>query len=473
MTKKIPIVAIIGRTNVGKSTLFNAIVGRRVAVVEDTPGVTRDRNYALVNRFGKPFTLVDTGGIVGEEDNSLHRVVRQQAEFAIEEADLILAIFDGKNGLHPLDQTVLDVLRRTNKPVVWVINKCEKKSAEEQAVEFYSLGIDSISTVSAAHYRGINELGKTIQSMIQDEEEESSEVSSTQDPTIRVAIVGRPNVGKSTLLNKLTDSERVVASDIPGTTRDSIEVDIVRDGQRFTIVDTAGLRRKSKVGRVSVERFANIRALNALAVCDVAVLLIDTSDGVPSDQDIRIATLIHERGRSFVIAINKWDLIEKDHRTAKDYEDMVRNTFQFAQYAPIVFLSAKTGKRCLNLFDQIRRVYEAAKVSIEQEPLEQALFSAVRRNQPPIYHGRPIKISAIYQVGGSPPTFEVWISATRGMTESYERYLTRELRAAFPFVGSDIRLRFRKKTRRAEKLEAESIASEVPSEMEVIEEWDL
>jgi GTP-binding protein len=468
MGERVPVIAIIGRTNVGKSTLFNALAGRRIAVVEDTPGVTRDRNYHLTRKFGVPLTVVDTGGLVGEEETTLQDAVRIQAELAIAEADLILAVLDGKYGPHPLDGNVVERLRRSGKPVLWVINKTEKEAWALQAGEFYSLGLDELQLVSAANNIGIKELAKTIIARLGLNTEALVEEETETDKPIRVAIVGRPNVGKSTLINKLLGEERLVASNLPGTTRDTVDVEIAREGQRFTLVDTAGLRRRSKVEDESVERFANLRSLNALAECDVAVLVIDAEEGVPTDQDIRIGTLIHERGRAFVIAVNKWDAVEKDDKTAKHYEEMVYASFNFARYAPVIFISAKTGKRCPTLFDKVKEVYEGSRQMVEQEQFEEALTNAVRANLPPVYHGRPIKFMSGEQISSNPPTFEVVVNYPRALTDTYIRYLKGKLRETFPFPGSDIRLFFRKKTRKAEQNEARETGIEP-----IIQEWDL
>lgn len=468
MSARIPVVAIIGRTNVGKSTLFNALAGKRVAVVEDIPGVTRDRNYYLSQRFGFPFTIVDTGGFVGEEETTLQDSVRAQAELAIAESDLVIAVLDGKYGPHPLDGTVVEFLRRSGKPVLWVVNKTEKQDWALQSAEFYSLGLDELHLVSAANNIGITDLADAIASRLGLNQEERQPIKTDEEQAIRVAVVGRPNVGKSTLINKLIGEERLVASNIPGTTRDSVDVQISREGQRFTLVDTAGLRRRSKVDDQSVERFANLRSLNALAGCDVAVLVVDAEAGVPTDQDIRIGTLIHERGRAFVIAVNKWDAVEKDSKTAKQYEDMVYASFNFARYAPVIFISAKTGKRCPTLFDKVKEVFESSRQMVSKEDFEQVLTNAVRANLPPVYHGRPIKFMSGEQISTNPPTFEVLANYPRALTDTYIRYLKGKLREAFPFPGTDIRLRFTKKTRRAEINEAKETGIEP-----IIQEWDL
>jgi GTPase len=447
-TKKIPTVAIIGRTNVGKSTLFNTLTGRKLAIVEDAPGVTRDRSYALVTRGEVPFTLIDTGGIVGDEDPELRHLVRRQAEIAIQEADLILALFDGLEGVNPLDYEVVELLRRSEKKVLWVINKCESPSQQLIAGEFYALGIDALVFISAAHKVGLSEIVEAV-------DEEFKEFQKNTDPfekdeTIRVAIVGKPNVGKSTLVNKLVGAERVVTSEIAGTTRDSIDVSIVREGQHYTFVDTAGLRKKARIDDHTVERYSNLRALRSLVQCDVAVLVLDATEGIPSMQDAKIGGLIHERGRSFVIVVNKWDAIEKDHRTVKAYEDAVYEVFKFARYAPIVFLSAATGKRCPALLTAIKEVYEASKIRIQTSELNRVLKVAFERRPPPVYRGEPIKFFFGTQVDAAPPTFVLFLNHPTRINFAYQRYIKNQLRETYPFPGNDIKIHLRKRRDREE-----------------------
>ena len=455
MIQKIPVVAIVGRTNVGKSTLFNQLLGRRMAVVEDVAGVTRDRNYALVDRFDAPFTLVDTGGLLGEEESELHGSVREQAELAIREADLVIALLDGLHGLHALDYGVADILRRSAKPVLWVVNKCEKPIAQIEAAEFYKLGIDEFSCVSAAHNVGITELYLAISSKLELDsfEDCDSSISGVETDlldhasrSIRVAIVGKPNVGKSTLINKITGSDRLVTSGIPGTTRDSIDIVLKRDGTDFTLVDTAGLRRKSKVSGVSPERYGNLRTLKALAQCDVAVLLLDATEGAPKEQDAKIASVIHERGRGLVIVVNKWDAVEKDHKSVKDFERTIQDEFPFARYAPIVFVSALSGRRCPNVLKKAEEVFKQAQVRIATPKINSFLSRAFDKKPPPRHRGSLVKLYYATQVNVAPPTFTLFVNYPREVRLSYQRYLKNAIRKEFGFGGNDIRLFFRKRS---------------------------
>lgn len=450
MRRRIPTIAIVGRTNVGKSTLFNRLAGSRISIVEDVPGVTRDRAYALVQHYSFPFTVIDTGGLVGEEESPFTDVVRAQAELAIEEADLVIAMFDGLVGLNPRDAEVADHLRRSGKPVLWVVNKCEKDLTKAGAAEFYALGIDDFHCISAAAERGVKELVARAGKMLRvaegsedasAEEDEAGEV----DRGIRVAIVGRPNVGKSTFVNRLLGEQRLVTSPVAGTTRDSIDVTVSFEGEPFTIVDTAGLRRKANVDDGSIERFANLRALRALSDCDVAVLLLDATDGVPSDQDKRIATLAHERGRGLIIAMNKWDLIEKDHKTAREFEKRVKESFRFTGYAPIIFISAESGKRCHSVLKKVRTVFHAAREHLQTSHVNRLFSDAFRQTPPPAVKGRSVRLLYAAQTDVAPPTFVLFVNNPRRIPDSYVRFLKSFLREQFPFEGTDVRLLLRKR----------------------------
>jgi GTP-binding protein len=441
---KIPIVAIAGRTNVGKSTLFNALLGFRKAIVEDEAGVTRDRHYALVTRHGAPFTLVDTGGLIGDDDQTMQEIVREQSEVAIAEADLILAVFDGAYGVHEDDKVVVDVLRRSEKPVFWIVNKCEKPAVAEEASEFYQLGIDEVRTISAAHYTGVDLLVNDIVAWVTERGTVEAPVRDT-DPKLTIAIIGKPNVGKSTLINKLLGEERLLTSDQAGTTRDSIDVEIKRDGKRYIICDTAGLRKKARIDDGTIERYSNLRTLKSLVKSDVAVLVLDATLGSPSEQDAKLAGLIHERGKSFIIAVNKWDAVEKDHRSVKAYENAIREVFKFAPYAPIIFFSALTGRRVLSLLDAARDVVETSTVRVPTAQLNKVIRGAFERRPPPVYRGEPIKFSFATQVGTTPPTIVLMVNHPRRINFSYERYIKNQIREEFPFEGSDIRIIWRKK----------------------------
>lgn len=490
----LPTVCIVGRTNVGKSTLFNAIVGRRMAVVKDQAGVTRDRYYELVTRHDFPFTLIDTGALVGEEDLVLHEAVRQQTALAMQQSDLIIVVFDGLHGLHPLDSEVVDLVRQMEKPTIYVANKCEKPSAAMTATELYGLGLDEIIPLSAAHRRGLRDLlGKMeelvgssgLRSELADgkdaayqenedeggatpvrfEDEESEELDENaipdmnadepalpgldEDPdrAVNIAIIGKPNVGKSTFVNRLLGEDRLITSPIAGTTRDSITCELTRNGQKFQIVDTAGLRKKAGVKDNTVERFSNIRTLRSLAQSDVAVFLLDASEGIPTEQDARIVGLAHEKGKSLVIVVNKWDLIEKDPRIAEEYRHAIRMTFKFAAYAPVIFVSALTGLRCLSVFDEVKMVYAAARVRLTTGQVNKLFTDAFNSKPPPVYRGIPIKLLYATQVAANPPTFAVFVNHPERLRFNYERYLKNTVRRHYPFPGSDVRILFRRRSR--------------------------
>lgn len=469
---RLPTVCIVGRTNVGKSTLFNALAGRRKAVVKDQPGVTRDRCYEVVTRFDFPFTLIDTGALVGEESIALHRSVREQSELAIKQSDVVIVVFDGLHGLHPLDAEVLDLIRQIDKPTIFVANKCEKPSAALTATELYGLGIEEIIPISAAHRRGIRDLMAKLTELIRPVElhldnasddqtegdlasmEMTGEAASlepryqTQDSSgvINLAIIGKPNVGKSTFVNALLGEERMITSPIAGTTRDSIKSSLVRNGRTFEIVDTAGLRKKAGVAENTVERFSNIRTLRSLAQSDVAVFLLDAAEGIPTEQDAKIVGLAHEKGKSLVIIVNKWDLIEKDPRVAEAYRQAIRSVFKFAAYAPVLFVSAKTGLRCLSVLDTVELVHEAATKRLSTAEVNKLFSDAFSQKPPPVYRGQPIKMLYATQVATRPPTFAVFVNHPDRLRFNYERYLKNTVRKVVEFPGNDVRILFRRRS---------------------------
>lgn len=472
---KLPSICIVGRTNVGKSTLFNALAGRRKAVIKDQPGVTRDRCYEVVTRFDFPFTLIDTGALVGEEDIALHESVRAQSELAMRQSDVVVVVFDGLHGLHPLDSQVVDLVREIGKPTIFVANKCEKPSAAMTATELYGLGLDEIIAISAAHRRGIRDLMAKIGEIVapvdlavervdvegdggEDEvterflgvEELSADESATEESEeskiINIAIIGKPNVGKSTFVNALLGEERMITSPIAGTTRDSILNELTRDGQTFHIVDTAGLRKKAGVKENTVERYSNIRTLRSLAQSDVAVFLLDASEGVPTEQDAKIVGLAHEKGKSLVIVVNKWDLIEKNPKIAEAFRAAIRSVFKFASYAPVVFVSARTGLRCLAVLDTVREVHEASKRRLSTAETNKIFTDAFLQKPPPVYRGNPIKLLYATQVATKPPTFAVFVNYPERLPFSYERYLKNSVRKLYPFTGSDVRILFRRRS---------------------------
>lgn len=490
----LPTICIVGRTNVGKSTLFNALAGRRKAVVKDQPGVTRDRYYEVVTRYDFPFALVDTGALVGEEDLVLHEAVKAQTQLAMKQSDLILVVFDGLHGLHPLDNEVVDLVRQMEKPTIYIANKCEKPSSALTATELYGLGLDEILPLSAAHRRGIKDLLTKIEELVgpselvkeladgQDEhfqdqslddeaaysatesdEDEAAEsvegiegefpeelppaVDEDPDRVINISIIGKPNVGKSTFVNRLLGEERMITSPIAGTTRDSIKSELTRNGQRFEIVDTAGLRKKAGVRDNTVERFSNIRTLRSLAQSDVAVFLLDASEGVPTEQDAKIVGLAHEKGKALVIVVNKWDLIEKDPRIAEAYRRAIREVFKFAAYAPVIFVSALTGQRCLAVFDEGMKVDTASRIRLSTAEVNKIFTQAFLSKPPPVYRGMPIKLLYATQAATNPPTFAVFVNHPERLRFNYERYLKNSLRKVHPFPGCDIRILFRRRSR--------------------------
>jgi GTP-binding protein len=476
---RLPTVCIVGRTNVGKSTLFNALAGKRKAVVKDQPGVTRDRCYEVVTRFDFPFTLIDTGALVGEENIDLHHSVREQSELAIKQSDVVIVVFDGLHGLHPLDAEVVDLIRQIQKPTIFVANKCEKPSAALTATELYGLGIDQIIPISAAHRRGIRDLIAKLAELIQpvelhlDNADSESEISefegdeaqvedqdlkelqvnsalsergSVDSGVINVAIIGKPNVGKSTFVNALLGEERMITSPIAGTTRDSIKSSLVRNGRTFEIVDTAGLRKKAGVQDNTVERFSNIRTLRSLAQSDVAVFLLDAAEGIPTEQDARIVGLAHEKGKSLVIVVNKWDLIEKDPRIAESYRQAIRSVFKFAAYAPVVFVSARTGLRCLAVLDSVEQVNAASTKRLSTAEVNKLFTEAFAQKPPPVYRGQPIKLLYATQVATRPPTFAVFVNHPDRLKFNYERYLKNTVRKVVDFPGNDVRILFRRRS---------------------------
>lgn len=443
---KIPVIAIVGRTNVGKSTLFNLITGKRLSIVKDSPGVTRDRSYALVNKHSFPFTLIDTGGLYGDQDPDISESVHTQVQLAIEEADAIICLFDGLYGVHPQDYEIADMLRQIDKPVFPVVNKCEKQVTELSASEVYALGFEKIWTISAAHNVGINILLSDIAKSLEAYSKEIPQPESADSLPIYTAFLGKPNVGKSTLTNKILGENRVLASSKPGTTRDSINVHLKRDGQDYVLVDTAGLRKKSKIEPNTVERYGNLRTLRALAQANVAVLVVDATLGQPSDQDIKIAGLIHERGIPMLIVVNKWDAIEKDHKTAKEFKKLISDSFKFAKYAPVLFVSALTGKRCPSILNKVKDVYLSSKHRIKTSDLNRTLTDATNKKPPPVYRGEPIRLYFATQVDEQPPAFILFFNYPRRINFSYQRFLKNEIRKCYPFEGTNIKLILKKRT---------------------------
>lgn len=434
-----PVVVIIGRPNVGKSTLFNRLVKRRKAIVEDEPGVTRDRNYAEALYEDHPFLLIDTGGFEPAAKERIPKQVQEQAEVAIQEADLVLFLMDGKEGLNPADIEVAHYLRKVTKPVFYVVNKIDGERQEENVIDFYQLGVPALYSISAEHGRGVADLMDGVFKVLtptplQEEREEGE---------IRVALVGRPNVGKSSLLNKLIGRPRAVVDSTPGTTRDAIDTPLRREGRKYIFIDTAGIRRKSKVSK-RLEKYMTIRALKSLERCDVAVILLDGFEGL-TDQDARIAEFAEENGRALIFIVNKWDLVEKETSTLEQYKKRIRKEIKTLDYVPILFISALTGQRVSKLFETIDAVISEHRKRIATAKLNQWLQEIFQNNPPPLAGSRTVKLYYISQVTTAPPTFVLFTNEPRGVTEPYLRYLMRQLRERYGFAGAPLRILLRRR----------------------------
>lgn len=427
-----PIVAVVGRPNVGKSTLFNRLAGERKSIVQDTPGVTRDRVYADVEWLSHKFTLIDTGGMEPETTDVIVKQILQQAEVAIETADVIVFVCDIKQGVIDDDMQVANILRRTKKPVVLAVNKVDDMHTENLEVyDFYSLALGDPIAVSAGQMLGLGELLDAVVSYFPEETDEVED-----EDAIKVAIIGKPNVGKSSLINKILGEDRLIVSNIAGTTRDAIDTPIVVDGQKYIFIDTAGMRRKSKV-KEEIERFSIIRAVAAVERCDVAVLVIDANEGV-TDQDAKIAGIAHERGRAAIIAVNKWDDIEKDDKTMNKFLKDIANDLAYMAYAPRVFISAKTGQRLNKLIDMIKTVNENHALRVSTGILNDVLIEAMAMQQPPSDKGKPLRIYYTTQAAVKPPTFVLFVNDRQLMHFSYRRYIENQFREAFGFAGTPI-----------------------------------
>jgi len=432
------VIAIVGRPNVGKSTLFNRIAGGKKAIVYDEPGVTRDRNYAEVIWESSTFTLIDTGGFEPVSKDRIFIQMREQCQLAMEEADVVLFVMDGKEGLTPSDREIADILRRLNKPVFYVVNKIDGPQKEEKVFEFYELGVERLFSISAEHGYGLNELMDHVIDVLPG----GIEAEGDEDAT-RVAMLGRPNVGKSSLINRILGYKRVIVDEAPGTTRDSIDTRFERDGKQYVLIDTAGIRRKSRIS-LRLEKYSIVEGLRTIDRCQVALLLLDPKEGV-TDQDARIGGFIHEKGKGCIIVVNKWDLVEKDSQTIVEFEKRIQEELKRLSYAPILFISALTGKRVKKVLDTIDRVAEETEKRIPTSPLNKALEGWVKRVSPPTYRTRQVKMNYITQVSVAPPTFLIYTNFPEGIHFSYERYLLNQMREAFGFTGVPIRLQFRKK----------------------------
>ncbi|MCR4887438.1 MAG: ribosome biogenesis GTPase Der [Clostridiales bacterium] len=437
-----PLVAIVGRPNVGKSTFFNKISGRRIAIVEDVPGVTRDRIYADVEWINRKFTLIDTGGIDPRSEDVLLSQMRRQAEIAIETADVICFFTDARTGLTPDDEEVAALLRRARKPVVLAVNKLDHAGLNDNLYEFYALGLGDPVGISSTNMLGLGDLLDEIVKRLPPQSEDDEEADRH---VIQLALVGRPNVGKSSLTNRLLGEERTMVSDIPGTTRDAVDTFFTGpDGTEYNVIDTAGIRRKRAIEDESLERYSVLRSISAIRRCDVALLLIDAQDGV-TEQDARIAGMIHEEGKAAVVVVNKWDVLNKETGTLEKYKKQVIEDLKFMDYAPVLFISALTGQRAQNVLPEVNRVYAQASRRIGTGALNDVLGDAQMSLQPPTIAGRKLKIYYGTQTGVCPPTFSLFINAEELMHFSYQRYLENCIRKAFGFEGTPIRFQLREK----------------------------
>ena len=434
-----PIVAIVGRPNVGKSTLFNALAGQKISIVKDTPGVTRDRIYADIDWLNYNFTMIDTGGIEPDSSDIILAQMREQAQIAIDPADVIIFMTDVKQGLIDADAKVADMLRRSQKPVVLVVNKVDNfNKMMADVYEFYNLGIGDPVPISASQRSGIGDmLDKVVEHF------KSLDLEEDEDDRPKVAIVGKPNVGKSSIISKLTGESRVIVSNIAGTTRDAIDTDVKWNGKEYVFIDTAGIRRKSKV-KEDIERYSVIRTVTAVERADVVVIVIDATEGV-TEQDAKIAGIAHENGKGIIIAVNKWDAIEKNDKTVYEYTNKVRQILSFMQYAEIMFISAKTGQRLPKLFDMIDMVIENHTMRIETGVVNEIMAEAVAMQQPPSDKGKRLRLYYITQVSVKPPTFVIFVNDKELMHFSYTRYIENRIREAFGFRGTPLRFIIRER----------------------------
>lgn len=453
-----PVVALVGRPNVGKSTLFNRITKSRQALVDDMPGVTRDRQYADAQWEDKAFTLVDTGGFLSADDDFFASQIKEQLLRAVEQADILVFILDGRAGLSPYDRDLADLLRRTEKPVFYLVNKVESLHRQEDELgDFYTLGVDRFYKVSAEHGLGVGEFLSDLVALLPDapvpkeagESGESGEPGQDDDTgPIRIAIVGRPNVGKSSLANRLFGEQRVVVNDKAGTTRDAIELSVNRNGREFILKDTAGIRRKGKVTD-KLEKFSILKALDSMEDCDVALILIDCSEGI-TDQDITIAGYAEKRGCGAIFLLNKWDLVDKSEKGQQAFIKELRQKARFLAFAPAITISAKTGQRCQNIFDEVEKVYKEYCHRINTGMVNRIIEDAVYREEPSLHKGRRLKFFYASQVAVKPPCFVCFVNYPEAVHFSYKRYLVNQLRQMIPLTLTPVKLYFREKTGKIE-----------------------
>lgn len=435
-----PIVAIVGRPNVGKSTLFNRLIGRRKAMVDDMPGVTRDRNYGNVDRFEVPFILVDTGGFEPETSDRLLQQMREQSRLAMDEADVILFVMDGREGLTPADREVAEMLRRADKPVFYLINKVDGDRHEAAIADFYALGVDEVFPVSAEHNRGIGDMMEAVVAALPRRGAEGS-----GDEVTKIAVVGRPNVGKSSLVNRLLGFERVVANPTPGTTRDSVDTYFTCNKKRYMLIDTAGIRRKGKTVE-KIEKYSVMDSLRSIERADVALIVLDAAQGV-TEQDEKIAGYVYEAGRACIFVVNKWDALEKDNSTIGKFVESIRMEFKYLPFAPIVFVSAMTGQRIGKIMEEADNVMAQYTRRVTTSELNRVFSEAVENHHAPLFQGRRVKFYYATQVGTRPPTFVLFTNRPEGIHFSYERYLINRFRDAFGFSGTPLRLLFKGRER--------------------------
>lgn len=436
-----PVVAIVGRPNVGKSTIFNRIVGQRISIVEDVPGVTRDRIYSSAEWLNHQFNLIDTGGIELDGEDQILKLMREQAELAIVEADVIVFMVDSKQGITAADEEVSKLLFKANKPIVLAVNKVDNPKQMENIYDFYSLGFGEPFAISGAHGTGLGDLLDEVVQHFQDAEEEEY-----GEDTIRVSLIGRPNVGKSSLVNALLGEERVIVSEVAGTTRDAIDTTLVHEEQEFVLVDTAGMRKRGKVYE-KTEKYSVLRALKAIERSDVVLVVLNGEEGI-IEQDKKIAGYAHEAGRGVIIVVNKWDALQKDEKTMKEFTNNIRDHFQFLDYAPILFVSAQTRQRIHTILPKVANVAEQHALRIQTHILNDIISDAITITPPPSDKGRRLKVNYGTQVSVKPPTFILFVNEPELLHFSYERYLKNKIREAFPFEGTPIRIFVRKKSER-------------------------
>ncbi len=439
-----PIVAIVGRPNVGKSTLFNRLAGEKISIVKDTPGVTRDRIYAEAEWLNHRFTMIDTGGIEPKTDDLLLKYMRDQAQMAIELADSVIFIVDSKAGLTDADQEVANMLRRSQKPVVLAVNKLDNMRDISPIYEFYNLGLGDPMPISAEQGLGLGDmLDMVIETFPEQGEEEEA------DEKLKIAVIGKPNTGKSSLINKLLGENRMIVSDIAGTTRDAVDTEVTYNGRSYVFIDTAGIRRQSKVNE-DLERFSVLRSVSAVERCDIAILMIDATTGI-TEQDAKIAGIAHENGKGVIIAVNKWDAIEKNDKTMNEFGKDIDTVLSYLPYAPKIYISALTGQRLTQIYETIDQVEESILKRVPTGILNDVLYDATSMNQPPSDKGRQLRIYYMTQIGVKPPTFVIFVNNQELMHYSYKRYLENCIRKAFGFEGTPIKFIIRERNELSER----------------------